>query len=283
MRVVIFAVSSLFIHLAFVLLLQEFPADYFLAKELEKNAGIEVEIVNQPQELTQQVVRQADAPENQLDDLKEQAKYLSEQAQRVLVQTRARKTGITKNRVPQPQFLQDALEEKSRQLASEDGDEIREDSKLQKQARRDLYEVGPSTMGDSLPEDMAVGSFTALNTDKFTYYSFFARIEDLIRFRWESRVTEATQSFDRAYVVQVIGRKSWNTQIEFLLDPQGEFVKARILKSSGMFKYDQAPILAFKEARYFPNPPQELVRDDGFIHLVYSFQVNFNPGWMAHR
>ena len=42
-----------------------------------------------------------------------------------------------------------------------------------------------------MPKEITVGSFTALNTDRYLYYSFYARIEELIRFRWESAVRQA--------------------------------------------------------------------------------------------
>lgn len=293
-RVANFIIYSLIIHLVLVLLFQQVPKDILLAQELTNRVGIEVEVVNKPMDQEQQIVRSADAPQEQLeelDKLKEKAKYLSEKTQRVIEETKAQLTGQTKNRIPQPRFLQDALQEKSRQLANNretektpDGEEaVQKQSQLQKRVRKELYEVGPSTMGDALPKEMAVGSFTALNTDKFTFYSFYSRVEDLIRFRWEQQVEQATQGFDRGYISQVVSKKSWVTQLEFLLTPNGEFIKARILQPSGVSRYDQAPISAFKDARIFPNPPKELVQADGYIHLVYAFQVNFDPAWTARR
>ncbi|MNT09220.1 Gram-negative bacterial tonB protein [compost metagenome] len=141
---------------------------------------------------------------------------------------------------------------------------------------------GVSRVGESLPTDVSVGSFTALNTDRYTFYTFYARIEELVRFRWETQVGRAIDSFDRNTLLQASDR-NWITQVEFILDARGELKQAIIMKSSGIKQFDMAAVNAFKEARIFPNPPRELVEEDGYIHLKYSFNVNYRPPAMAGR
>lgn len=50
---------------------------------------------------------------------------------------------------------------------------------------------GVSTTGEQLPQDIQIGDFTALNTDRFVYYTFYARIEEQIRHRWVRYVKAA--------------------------------------------------------------------------------------------
>jgi TonB family protein len=77
--------------------------------------------------------------------------------------------------------------------------------------------------------------------------------------------------------------KNWTTEVEFLLTPKGEFFKAQLKGASGITQFDQASIWAFRDARIFPNPPHEMVQDDGYIHLHYTFNVSLNPSAMAEK
>jgi TonB family protein len=141
---------------------------------------------------------------------------------------------------------------------------------------------GFSTVGESLPTDVKVGSFTALNTDRYLYYTFYARIEELVRYRWESRVMDTINGFDRGTMMSA-GNRNWITHVEFLLDRTGLLKSAVILKESGIQRFDLAAVNAFKEARIFPNPPQEMVKDDGMIHLRFTFNVNYRPATLSNR
>jgi len=54
-----------------------------------------------------------------------------------------------------------------------------------------------------------------------------------------------------------------------------------IFRQSGLPAFDEAAVRAFAEARIFPNPPKEMVEEDGMIHLKYSFTVEFDPHLLA--
>jgi outer membrane biosynthesis protein TonB len=49
------------------------------------------------------------------------------------------------------------------------------------------------------------------------------------------------------------------------------------MKESGVVPFDASAVRAFQEAAVFPNPPQEMIQEDGFIHLKFAFTVNFRP------
>ncbi|UOE99759.1 energy transducer TonB family protein [Bdellovibrio reynosensis] len=234
----------------------------------------------------QQVVRQALVPEKlKAQDDENLARLLSEQKQRVKQETQAAKSGMTSNRANLPGVSENRppqLAGKKQPLPkAKDGYESVDISK-ELQEMRNFAGDGYSTIGESLPSEVKIGSFTALNTDRYLFYTFYARVEELIRFRWESKVQNVINSLDRANL-KLLGQRNWVTQVEFLLDKNGYLRQALLMKESGVKPFDAAAILAFREARVFPNPPPEMVQDDGYIHLKYSFTVNYNPPAMAER
>lgn len=281
---------SLIVHFLLVLILDK-GAPYFEPKHADITT---VDLVEKPAEEkkpekskkdkeSRQVVRQALAPKQELkEDDTDLARFLSADKQRVRKEMQAAASGMTQNREAGQKQESEAKEKKaapqdprkdSPKNHDPDGLDIAKNLKEYAQSLEDA----PSTVGDALPQDVSIGSFTALNTDRYVFYSFFARIEDLVRFRWESRVRAAVDSFDRNYILSVVGRRNWITSVDIWLTKDGRYHSAHILKESGISRFDQAAILAFKEAGMFPNPPQEMVEDDGFIHLKYSFNVSFKP------
>lgn len=235
-----------------------------------------------------QIVRQALVPDQikapEDDTL---AKYLSEKKQRVKQEMQATHNGMTENRsntstLPQKQKpTPQQAQQKSHATGSEkDKDGFRDLSK--ELAEMNQLNQGQSAVGEALPTTVKVGSFTALNTDRYLFYTFYARIEELVRYRWETRVQRAIDSLDPR-TAAMAGNRNWNTQVEFLLDRRGFLQKALIMKESGIPGFDAAAVNAFKEARVFPNPPQEMVEDDGYIHLKFTFTVNYAPPALVNR
>lgn len=132
---------------------------------------------------------------------------------------------------------------------------------------------GVSTTGEQLPQDIQIGDFTALNTDRFVYYTYYARIEEQIRHRWVRYVKAAI--FGGGDLPA--GKNDFNTNIEIVLNREGDFLRAILHQGSGSRDLDAAPILAFREAKRIPHPPREMVKDDGTIRLYYSFHVDQLP------
>lgn len=236
-----------------------------------------------------QIVRDTLAPDNLKDDSENTlAKFLSAKTQRVLNEVRAKENGMTKNRqelVKQEwkNKLSKNSEAPTKKIPIVDKDGYQAFNSPKEFKRFAEGETGPSTLGEDMPKEMAVGSFTALNTDRYVYYTFYARIEELVRFRWESKVQQALDQFDRSYLISVIGKNRWLTQIEFWLTPDGKFHSAHILKESGIAKFDQAAVFAFRDAQQFPNPPKEMVDRDGFIRIIYAFNVHYSPNVLVEH
>lgn len=202
-----------------------------------------------------------------------QTDFASAEKTRVLLETRARETGITKNRNTGPKFLMEDQQRQTRRDETkwdEEGYQVFDPKKeLQK------FEAGESTISVRLPDSIAVGSFTALNTDRHLYYSFYARLEDMIYLRWADLIRKAVDSYSYDFKKRRLAGKSLKTDLVVLLKPNGEFYRAEIHSASGIERLDMSPALAFQDARMFPNPPPEMVREDGFIHISYSFVVDF--------
>lgn len=221
-------------------------------------------------------VRQVKIPENMKFEDPAEAQFSSETRQRVLQETKAKLTGLTRNRDRGPRYMEESEEEireqQEKKKISENGDEFtvfdpkNEITKLQ---------GGESTISVKLPDNIAVGSFTALNTDRNVYYTFYARLEDMIYLRWADLIKRAVDTYSVDFKQRKLTGRSWKTDVVILLKPNGEFHQAQIHTPSGIEQFDISPALAFQDARIFPNPPPEMVRSDGFIHISYSFVVDF--------
>lgn len=126
--------------------------------------------------------------------------------------------------------------------------------------------------GEMLPQSVKVGTFTALNTDRYMFYSFYERIDNQIRYPWETMVWKV---FDRTPKnVWEKKLRPYRTDVEIWLKPNGQFHSAHVMKESGVLGFDEAATQVFEQSKIFPNPPKEMVEDDGFIHLRYSFFVH---------
>ncbi len=294
-RVLEALLASFFFH--FLLLL----AVVLLAPRFENKPPevIEVSLAPTPtpiapknaQKNAKSIVRQALVPDRlKVPEDETLARFLSEQKQRVKQETQAAENGMTENRsnTSSQKAPQKQQEQKPQQKQQAQKEETKDkDGYRSVDISKELNEMnrlneGRSVVGESLPTDVKVGSFTALNTDRYLFYTFYARVEELVRFRWENRVQQAIDSFDQPTAMNA-GGKNWNTQVEFLLDRKGYLQKAIIMKESGMKSFDAAAVNAFKEARIFPNPPQEMVQDDGYIHLQFTFTVNYRPPVLVNR
>jgi hypothetical protein len=254
-----------------------------------------------------QVVRKTDLPKDLIDlNVKATRRFLSEDIQTVKKETRAAASGMTENREqsldlsPSRPASQAVVGGKTRSnspsrerlpevlpnsIFSEGlGDITIEKKNDEASGRRNTSRElvlptdprrnrGISTTGEQLPSDIQIGDFTALNTDRFMFYTFYARIEEQIRHRWVR------------YVKAVIfgggdlreGQNEYVTNLEIVLNREGDFVRAIIHDGSGSRDVDAAPILAFREAKRIPHPPREMVKEDGTIRLYYSFHVDQLP------
>ncbi|MGE0634427.1 MAG: energy transducer TonB [Pseudobdellovibrionaceae bacterium] len=250
---------------------------------------VEVEFVEKPQKVAEsekgrQRVRATEIPDEiKVEASNDMARFLSLEKVRVKQETRAAAIGMTENRANTPQQGKSGGKTQEGVSLYDQGIAIKQEMDQWKKddTGRNQQEFGLSTVGEVLPDDVKIGGFTALNSDRYTYYTFFARIEEQVRYRWESEVKDV---INRVVPAELRGvHTQWITHTQIYLKPNGEFHSAAVMKESGIHGFDRATVTAFREAKMFPHPPKEMVGPNGLIKLEYSFYVNFDPQALAAR
>ncbi len=240
------------------------------------NNATEIVLIEKPDKKSQTFVTETQK-EPKLEDLKDTADFLSQLTKRVKKQMRAAKSGPTINARPQPRLPNP---NPSKHVGANQGQrESEEDGVgLQKpggsQAMRTIA-IGQSSLAEYIPS-VQEGAFTSLNTDQFTYYTFFARMNEQVRNRWVGMIRNYVGGLDNR-TLENLSRRERQTIIEIILGPEGQFNNAVVHSSSGDQQLDSIPSEAFQTAAPFPNPPHGMIEQDGFIHLKYAFMLQFRP------
>lgn len=270
----------------------EYFADIFEPNcQLNSNdKTIEIQLEEKSQNtLDQQLVRQPEIPKEleAKPEKLERTEFYSEQTQRVKVQTKAALLGLTKNRFYESQKSHQKKYVQSGKITQRDdlNNSILKDFSeynaknptIQNERNRqsDLFQNAPSTVGEMLSDSIKVGEFTALNTDRHLFYTFYSRVEEAIRLRWENEVERTLNNLNKNSYHNP--KSIWSTRLDIILSKEGKFIKAILLKESGIRGLDYSAINAFREANYFPHPPKEMIDEDGLIRLKYQFHVYFDP------
>jgi TonB family protein len=242
-----------------------------------KSNDTEIEIVeNKPENLREQVekikslVKQLQTTAKQSPDFTKKADFDSERDQRVEKQTRARNLGMSQNAIQQPRPPFNSVSEKKPEN-SQDGD-LPEFARARPMSPSS--EVKNSAISINLPSDIQESNATNLNTDASTYYSFYSRVEELFYIRWVERNNYYWSRIEYEYKKNVLAGKVWSTSLEVWLTSTGEYHSSYIKQSSGYKPFDEAAVYAFKNARFFPNPPRAKIEPDGYVRLRYRFNVH---------
>lgn len=228
---------------------------------------------------TRQLIKQLKTSVKEIQDSRLRARFESERAQRVEKETQARNLGLTQNSSPTfsantADNKPDMSRERSQPQAAETTDgELPEFARAQPRNQPSLPVAAGSAISSLLPSDISQSNATNLNTDANIYYSFYNRVQDLFYVRWVERVNQHWSRTSYDYKRAVLAGKNWSTQIEVWLKANGEYHSAYILKKSGHQPFDEAAVFAFKDARFFPNPPRAKVEPDGYVRLRYRFNV----------
>lgn len=269
--------------------------------------AVEVEIINDNsaknrnrEDSNKSVVLKAEVPLSELTDVGK-ARFFSESKLRVKVEQQARLSGLTENRgggeqtpreqsknqepnqVAKPQLnLKPDWPSKPRLEPADSTDGLASASKPlppQAFAPRPLNS-GASRINESLPDDVKIGDFTALNTDQYLFYSFYARIAPMIRFHWERNVERAINELT---IRNFTGPKKgeWDTAVDVVLDSKGYLINTTVERESRIDAFDKAVVQAFRSSTPFLNPPKEMIQEDGRIHLRYAFRVFWTPRQLA--
>jgi TonB family protein len=122
-------------------------------------------------------------------------------------------------------------------------------------------------------EDAESGDFTALNSRKWKYATFFNRLKRQVAQNWHP---------DQVYLRRdptgnVYGTRDRLTVLQVSLKPNGSVAKIFVSKKSGVDFLDDEAVRAFQEAQPFPNPPGGLV-DTRSNLITFSFGFHFQIG-----
>jgi TonB family protein len=277
-----FLFISLLVHLLIWLFLLNQPNFRFPGQ----GQSVEVSIIdkNNPKEGHQF----AEAPK--LDNLKPQIPMHpsvdAAQDQLVEKEMLARKNGVMKN--GNSDF--DSPIKRKQQQQSQNNSQ-KEEGDFGEKHNLDRFAPGPLTNSPEQPmnnmmstndiyrKDIATGPINSLNSERFTYYSFFGRVEEAIYPHWARNVESSMERLPAQQQKQ-LANHDLNTFLDIIIDAEGHYIESIVLQSSGVPEIDRAAIEAFASAKFFPNPPKEMVKADNKIHLKYQFTVQVGPaGW----
>jgi TonB family protein len=250
--------------------------------------AITVDVVDQKPRSKQndqkrQVVRSAQIPKEILDqDKKEKAKYLGENNQHVKQETKSNISGLTKNT-----GAKQISKNKQPMQEIKTAREMEQDKGGLAQKKKSLTDLGQTLFSQNSANSNSLdnvkdGPINALNTERFTFYSFFSRLEERIYPIWQRNLDEAVERMSQADLHR-LASKSWTTLIDVIISPRGDYLTTDIVESSGNPALDRVAVRAFEEAKFFPNPPSAMVKEDGKIHLQFSLNFQTSDNALARR
>lgn len=117
------------------------------------------------------------------------------------------------------------------------------------------------------------GAFTALNSKKWKFASFFNRMKRQVAQNWHPD----TVYLRRDPTGKVYGTKNRVTVLEVSLRPNGSLAKVVVSQQSGVGFLDDEAISAFHKAQPFPNPPSGLIGSSSKL-ITFSFGFHFQVG-----
>jgi hypothetical protein len=134
-------------------------------------------------------------------------------------------------------------------------------------AEQNSNEADQALLEKNLPQ----GSENMLNTEESVFYSFYARVADVVIPSWRSLIRSAP-------LQKLPQPGDYTTEVDVVLDPEGNLVAVNHLADSGIREFDEIATTVFKRTAKFPNPPQALVKPDGYVHMGWSLTVQMGTG-----
>lgn len=125
--------------------------------------------------------------------------------------------------------------------------------------------VGGAPANDVL-DGIETDESTALNTREFRYASFFNRVKQAVKAKWDP---------DGRLKALTTRKSIFTTKMTLLnvtLRPDGSLAEVYVIEPSGIDALDAEAVGAFERAAPFPNPPPGLIRQ-GLIRFSFGFTV----------
>jgi len=113
------------------------------------------------------------------------------------------------------------------------------------------------------------GELTQLNTKDVLFASYLLRIRRLVNFYWEQNLDNLPRSVR-------IAKPRYTTEVLAVLDANGSLEDITVSEAAGVRELDDCVVRAYKLAGPFPNPPDQLIMEDGRVYLpTMSWTVTF--------
>ncbi|MFN7455271.1 MAG: energy transducer TonB [Pseudobdellovibrionaceae bacterium] len=297
-------VASLVLHASFLLVSVLLPN--LKLSTTSQNLEVSFVEVQPPEVITtpaqeeepKQIVEQDQTPAN--DEIDEKAKYLSAHNQKVLQETLAQKRGDFKNSPGQSQgddggksdskfkkfepafdyakahdkFIEN---EKKREESFEKDAILKKQNEKNKKPERQVAQANkPGETGDSGSQtidyikEIDPGLETLLSTKEFVFYTYYSRIRKQLNQSWGPKVREKMANMYKQGR-SVASTEDRVTKLLVTLNRQGEIFKVQVIGDSGVRELDEAAVEAFKSSAPFPNPPEGMVDEDGYIKIRWDF------------
>ena len=294
---------SLLFHISFVVGLKYAPRSFLDKSEWHKKA-IEIDILSETASHRQKAyIKDPEVGDHLINRLTEKVDLLSKEARRVRQPTVAKRSGIDKN-VLKPSRSYKAS--KPRQIPAKDSKKLLVPKDFQpkngllvqrgrgtkQKSRKNNVGVNLGMLNSQLNQssistyhpDIKTADITALDTDKgsLQYYTFHLRLREQLRPRWIQILRDIINSVPQS-TLKRIGIVPRITTLEVILDKDGQYVGAIIVNSSSERLLDIAAKESFKKAAPFVNPPKDMVEEDGYIYLPFSFRLELNTRRFARR
>lgn len=105
-----------------------------------------------------------------------------------------------------------------------------------------------------------IGEATRLNTREIVGAQYLNRIRRLVNFYWKQNLDNLPRSV-------ILARPSYTTAVSVILNANGALEHIEVSRACGSEELDAAVVSAFRVAGPFPNPPEQLIEQDGRIYL----------------
>jgi len=117
-----------------------------------------------------------------------------------------------------------------------------------------------------IDKNLPVGGENLLNAQESVFYSFYARIYEALAPVWRSRIREILYA-------RPLNQGDYSTVVDAIFDSDGRLVAVKRLESSGIPEFDQAVDDSWRKVGRFPNPPKDLLNEQGQVHIGWTFTV----------
>jgi TonB family protein len=210
------------------------------------------------------------------DEVPKDAKYMSQNNQKVVEETKAANRGSFANAGRQNLEERKAKKVKPRKPSPEKSDKGLPTLEALKPSF-DWEKLGATaqprdtaSQSDDYLKDVKTGVQTMLSTREFLYYSYYNRIKSQLKQYWEPKVKDKVKKiFQQGRTIA--SDQDRITKVIIHLDNQGILVKVQVVGASGVSDLDEAAVEAFRAAAPFPNPPKGIVDQDGTIKIRWDF------------